>query len=126
MSVLEERIRKSRIEHGISSSELARAVGVTSAAVSRWENGLVKNLKMEHLFTIARLLNLNPEWLATGRGRESAQPDNTVGIHEETTPAYLPTLTEDEQLWLNIYRKLSPSCRKNLQNAVSEWTSGKG
>ena len=68
MSVLEERIRKSRIEHGISSSELARAVGVTSAAVSRWENGLVKNLKMEHLFTIARLLNLNPEWLATGRG----------------------------------------------------------
>ncbi|MBT3967714.1 MAG: helix-turn-helix transcriptional regulator, partial [Gammaproteobacteria bacterium] len=44
MSVLEERIRKSRIEHGISSSELARAVGVTSAAVSRWENGLVKNL----------------------------------------------------------------------------------
>ena len=114
MEFLEDRIRESRKERGISQTELANAVNVSRAAVSRWETGLVKNLKMEHLFAISRLLNINPEWLATGVGAKKlkngfSQPQSTID-----------TLTDGEQFWLKLYRRLSPRCRINLQNTIYE------
>lgn len=115
MEFLEDRIRESRKERGISQTELANAVNVSRAAVSRWETGLVKNLKMEHLFAISHLLDINPEWLATGAGDRKlkdscSQPQLTNDM-----------LTDGEQFWLKLYRRLSPSCRINLQRTIDEW-----
>ncbi len=120
MSLLEERINESRLERGMSASELARAVGVTSAAVSRWEKGQVKNLRMEHLFTIARLLDINPEWLATGRGHKKGHLLNQQGsIHEPGPPTY-EHLNREEQILVDVYRRLSHSTRRNLKDFVLE------
>ena len=121
MSLLENRIYEARQESGISASNLARMVGVTSAAVSRWEKGLVKNLRMEHLFTIARLLDVNPEWLATGRGgKKGHQINPTYGVQEPELIQY-DQLNDEEQLLINIYRRLSYTSRENLKEAITEW-----
>lgn len=123
MSLLEERIYQSRLESGLSASELARAVGVTSAAVSRWEKGQVKNLRMEHLFAIARILDINPEWLATGRGHKKGHLFDQDGmVREPGTPTY-DHLNHEEQALLDSYRSLSYSTRKNLRDAIIELAS---
>lgn len=116
MNVLENRIRSARQAQGISAAELAKSVGVTSAAVSRWETGQVKNLRMEHLFSIARVLDVNPEWLATGRGGRQKHP---YGVQEE--PASYDTLNHEEQLWLNLYRSLPIASREQIKTAVKKW-----
>lgn len=110
MSTLDQRITEARKGQGLSPSELAKAIGVTGAAVSRWENGQVKNLRMDHLFDIARLLKVNPEWLATGNGRKQ------VGQVD------LSDLSQDEQFWLDLFRSLTPSCRKNLKKVISQYS----
>lgn len=49
-------------------AQLAEACDVTPAAVSDWLSGQTKNLKGENLYAAARFLDVNAEWLATGRG----------------------------------------------------------
>ena len=103
----------------MKASNLARMVGVTSAAVSRWEKGLVKNLRMEHLFTIARLLNVDPEWLATGRGHKKRHLTQQQRDVEDAIS--FDQLNREEQLLVNIYRRLSQASRENLKQALTEW-----
>lgn len=119
MSLLEERIFEARRDAGMKASNLARMVGVTSAAVSRWEKGLVKNLRMEHLFTIARLLNVDPEWLATGRGHKKRHLTQQQRDVEDAIS--FDQLNREEQLLVNIYRRLSQASRENLKQALTEW-----
>ena len=120
MSILEDRIRSARLERGMSPSGLAKAVGVTSAAVSRWEKGQVKNLRMEHLFSIANLLQVDPEWLATGRGNKHKPVITHGGVQEDSTP-YYSNLNNDEQLWVNIYRSIPAQSRKQIKVMINQW-----
>ncbi len=119
MSLLEERIFEARRDAGMKASNLARLVGVTGAAVSRWEKGQVKNLRMEHLFSIARLLNVDPEWLATGRGHKDRHLIQKQRDVEDDIS--FDQLDQEEQLLVNIYRRLSQASRANLKQALTEW-----
>ena len=93
---------------------------MTSAAVSRWEKGQVKNLRMEHLFTIARILDINPEWLATGRGhRKGHLLDQHGMVREPVKPTY-DHLNHEEQVLVDAYRRMSHSTRKNLKELFIE------
>jgi len=66
-----ERIRRCRQEAGLTQDQLAKAVGVSAAAVAQWETGDSKSLRPENLFKAARALNKSAEWLATGEGPET-------------------------------------------------------
>ena len=69
---LGERIRTRREELGLRPTDLADAVGVSVSAVLYWETGATKNLKNEHLFTLADKLGVNARWLAIGQGPKRA------------------------------------------------------
>ena len=69
---LGERIAARRKELGLRQEDLANAAGVTTAAVSYWETGNTKNLRLEHLFSIADKLKVQPRWLALGQGAKFA------------------------------------------------------
>lgn len=68
LATLAERIAARRKELGLRQEDLADAAGVSKAAVSQWERGETKNLKLEHLFKIADALKLHARWLALGQG----------------------------------------------------------
>lgn len=68
METLAERIAERRRELGLYQADLADAAGVSTAAVSQWERGETKNLKLEHLFAIADALKVQARWLALGQG----------------------------------------------------------
>jgi transcriptional regulator with XRE-family HTH domain len=69
---LAERIAARRRELGLRQEDLANAAGVSTAAVSQWEKGHTKNLRLEHLFVIADKLKVQPRWLALGQGAKYA------------------------------------------------------
>jgi transcriptional regulator with XRE-family HTH domain len=121
VNTLEERIRSSRKNIGVSASELARHIGVTKAAVSRWESGLTKHISSEYLFIMAHFLCVNPEWLATGK--KSKQPN--LSNAEKLQTLYNTELTLDEWRWLMIYRELKPTSKQDLYKVLKNWTKYK-
>lgn len=91
MSTLQDRLKEAMkptaTRKEITRSDIISAIKrdggtISRAALSKWfDEGKVRTLSMkaEHVFPVARLCNVNPEWLATGRGAkersQSANPD---------------------------------------------------
>ena len=57
------RIKKRRLEIGMSVEELADALGKNRATVYRYENGEIENMPTPILEPIARILNTTPAYL---------------------------------------------------------------
>ncbi len=45
---------------GMSQIELAKAVGVSKASVSRWESGDISNMRRDRIYRLAKALNVSP------------------------------------------------------------------
>lgn len=70
-----ERIRQLRIQHQMTQEELGAKVGVQKAAIYKYENGLVVNLKRSTLEKLALVLETTPTYLMGLEDDETA-PDN--------------------------------------------------
>ena len=60
---LHERIKKCRLECGMTLMELANALGVREATAQRYESGEIKNLKQTTVLEMARIFNCSPAYL---------------------------------------------------------------
>ena len=69
MSTLQSRLQAAMELSERKPADLAAACRISRAAVSKWFQPASKNLKMEHLFTVADLCGVDARWLATGRGQ---------------------------------------------------------
>lgn len=67
---LMERIRKLRLEAGLSQEDLARLVGVTTSAYRKLEKGVVTDPQLSTLLGLRRALGLDLEELAEELERE--------------------------------------------------------
>ena len=56
-------------QHGI-----AKACGISDAAVSQWLSGETQNIRPENLFAAADYLGVSARWLATGREPQTGDP----------------------------------------------------
>lgn len=77
-----ERIRQLRIEHQMTQEELGAKVGVQKAAIYKYENGLVVNLKRSILEKLALVLDTTPTYLM---GMEDAEPAQTSLTKAQTS-----------------------------------------
>lgn len=50
--------------------DLARECGISRAAVAKWFSEATKRIDAVHIFKLARVLQVDAEWLATGEGRK--------------------------------------------------------
>jgi len=66
---VKERLQAARRSKGLKQSELAKAVGVSPSLASMWLKG-TRTPDEEALERLAEVLDTDPEWLLTGRGRE--------------------------------------------------------
>lgn len=73
-----QRIKSARKLRQRSQKWLAEEVGVTQSSVSEWETGK-SGLTVENLSALAKVLDVNFEWLATGRVEDSLS-DGATGI----------------------------------------------
>lgn len=94
MKKLNERITYARTKAGFSKAYIARSVGVSSPTVTDWESGKIKTIEAGNLLKLAQVLNVDPEWLQTGkesRNRVDAPVDISALINV-ATPTYMETL----------------------------------
>ena len=63
MSSIGERIKQLRKEQKLTQEELGILLGVKKAAVAKYENGTVKNIKSENLIKLAEILGTTPEYI---------------------------------------------------------------
>jgi len=52
-------IKDRRIELGLTQDEVSSAVGVSSATLSRWESGEIKNMKSDKVHALAKVLKIS-------------------------------------------------------------------
>ncbi|MDQ2069293.1 helix-turn-helix domain-containing protein [Natronospira bacteriovora] len=64
------RIKEARDRAGLTQDTVAKALKVTKGAVFQWEKDLATP-KSARLAELARFLDVEYEWLATGRGLEA-------------------------------------------------------
>jgi phage repressor protein C with HTH and peptisase S24 domain len=69
MSTLKERLEEAIKESKITKTAIWKACGLSSGAVSQWFSGATQKIEGENLLNAARVLGVNPDWLATGKGR---------------------------------------------------------
>ncbi len=68
---LGELISSRRRELGLTLRQVADAVGVSEATVSRWESGSIGNMRRDRIIALSQVLRLSPSELAGGREQES-------------------------------------------------------
>lgn len=59
-----------RMELGLTMKQVADAVGVSEATVSRWENGRIANMRRDRIAAYAKILNVDPTFIMTGELKE--------------------------------------------------------
>lgn len=119
MSALHTRIKSSRIESGLSQSDLAQKAGVSQPTVANWESGshIPRQGAMEK---ISEVLGVDTIWLLSGEHSAASSPaldyldapirhipvyewPNTIADLKDTKPeGYLPGATNKTALYALI------------------------
>ena len=58
-----DRIKKLRIEKGLSQEVVANAISTTKQAIYKYENNIVTNIPMDKIQSLARFFNISPAYL---------------------------------------------------------------
>ena len=91
-----ERIRQLRIEHQMTQEELGARIGVQKAAIYKYENGLVVNLKRSILEKLAIVLDTTPTYLM-GMEDSAQQANVQLTPQQSTLVAAFDQLNEEGQ-----------------------------
>ena len=73
---------------------MADIVGVGKSTVRKWETGMIANMKRDKIALLAKALGTTPAYLMGWKEAE-----------KEISPSE-PTLTEGEQMLLNLFRQI--------------------
>ena len=71
-----QKIKKARLERGLTQQELGNMVGVQKSAIAKYESGRVVNIKRSTLQKIAGALNIRPSELLFNES-----PKDTADLH---------------------------------------------
>lgn len=107
-----ERIRQERRKRKWSQEELARRAGVTQGLISQMENGT--NDSSKYLTSIARALDVSPDWLESGKGDSRRREVNVpLSLHYppliEDTLAVIPDPEGKDDIVLIVFRDVNGS-----------------
>ena len=69
-----QKIRKARLDSGLTLQELGKACGIGRATMYKYETGAVTNIPMSRLLAIAEKTGVSAGWLAGWQSDQDAQP----------------------------------------------------
>jgi transcriptional regulator with XRE-family HTH domain len=78
MSITGQRIRELRLQLNMTQEDLGAKVGLKTAAINKYETGLVVNLKRETIQELAKALRTSPSYLM---GWDETKPPTTIAAH---------------------------------------------
>lgn len=111
MEQFKDRLKELREEAGISMQQLANIIGVSNAAICKWENGIAEP-KVSYLIKLASYFNCTIDFLAGTTNDFNAAANDAEKVIK---------LSISEKKIINSYRKLSPCLRDLLQDTIEVW-----
>jgi transcriptional regulator with XRE-family HTH domain len=97
------RLRHARKHRGLTQVELATKSGVKQGSISDLERGESKSFRGETLLSLAKALNVSPEWLSKGQGTME--------------PQYLP-LSDAAIKVAQAWQQLTPEMQKRTGDMI--------
>lgn len=100
MESMKDIIKHRRIALGLTQAELAEAVGVNEATVSRWESGNIEDMRRSRIIALAKVLRLSPNILMGWKDEEDFKLGNLLLMQDDDLIEVIKTLTNlpQEQL----------------------------
>ena len=131
-----QRLRELREEAGLSMLQLAKAVGVSDAAVCKWENGIAEP-KITYLTRLAEFFNCTLDYLVGVEDIYTSDPPNAViktSDGKDVTPSAstkrkLPissvtmTVSSEDRKLIKSIQNLNPERRALLNETVNAWNN---
>lgn len=111
-----ERVKQIRLEEGLTLEKFGKRLGVTSATVSRIENG-IHEVTDQMAVAICREYGVNEEWLETGKGKMKRSPDE-FSLDEY---ARQKGATEEEIILARAYFSIDPEIRKEFFSQIKSY-----
>ena len=90
------KIQQLRKEKGLTLEQVATIVGVGKSTVRKWETGMIANMKRDKIALLAEALGTTPTYLMGWK-------------EEETPPSTEISLTEGEQMLIDLFRRVPES-----------------
>lgn len=106
------RLRQLRKSLGISQTQLAETVGLSTSTISRYEKNRIEDIKLPNVQQIAEALNVNPEWLI-GASDDQRRDNNKIS----TVP-----VNNGEDGLVSSYRKLNKEGQKQALIQIANLT----
>lgn len=80
----------------VTQVELAKACSVSQSVISDWKTGDSQSMRASYLYPAAKRLQVDPEWLATGKGepRPASLPSHAAGLS--------PAILSESLKWLDF------------------------
>ncbi len=121
------RLHELREEAGLSMMQLAKAIGVSDAAVCKWENGAAEP-KVGYIIKLAEYFDCTTDYLTGNDGYYSAAKPRisiTDADGRRLTPTtnrkvHMPAevLLPDEQMIIGTFRNLSPEHKALIKQTL--------
>ena len=90
-----QKIKALRQEKNLTLEQVANVVGVGKSTVRKWETGMIANMKRDKIALLAKALGTTPAYLMGWKE-----------VDEKKNSPSEPTLTEGEQMLLNLFRQI--------------------
>lgn len=111
---IKDYIRAQRIAKGYTMKQLADAVGVSEATVSRWESGEINNMKRSAIIRLVEVLDIPINAIM---GWDMDEDPEAGGYYVDRETAELAKAAKDNpdfQVLLDANKKLSPEAMKDV------------
>ena len=97
-NIIGTRMKEVRLEKGFTQKDVAQRVDVVTSTINRYEKGLIDNIKIPVVKSIADALGVDPSWLmGYDVPKTPKQEVSTIAAHhddEDFTPEELAEIEE--------------------------------
>lgn len=84
METLQERLKKRRLNLGLTLAQVADEIGVKEATVQRYESGAIQNIKYRTILKLSEALKCSPSYLLCWTDVTCPQENNCkISAHEQ-------------------------------------------
>ena len=98
-------IKNRRLELGLKQKDVADAIGVTKATISRWESGDIKSMRRDNIEKLSRILDVPPSILLDWESYDEDRIRRNQLIRELSTVASVAK-AEHIEIALDLLKKL--------------------
>ena len=100
-----ERIKELRISKGYTQEDLGKILGLKKAAIQKYENGDVENIKRSKIKLLADALGVTPSYIMGWENRTSPEMHSPFGTRR------------DDRL-IKLWRQLPPEKQQKMLNII--------